>query len=158
MQAGAQNPGQAARPETPGTLSEVRRNAFRSGREAAKLDARVERVGPLSAELVVTPFSSYDAALVTAVRQRWCDLLDSAPLVQAGGKVVLEFQLNQDGRVTELKVKENQADAILAFMGERAVRDPSPFARWPDDMRRAIAKNFRDVTITFDYTPVAAPP
>ena len=85
------------------------------------------------------------------MQQRWYDLLDSSQFAQRSGKVVLEFRLTYDGRITDLKVSDNEVGEILSLLCQRAIMDPAPYARWPDDMRRMIGANYREVTFTFFY-------
>jgi hypothetical protein len=63
----------------------------------------------------------------------------------------VEFNLTSDGRVTDLKVTENSVTDILALMCQRAVQDPAPFAPWPNDLRRLVGKEYREVRFTFYY-------
>ena len=107
--------------------------------------------GPLSLNVTTTPFGSYDAALIAAIQQRWYDLFDNFRFAARSGKVILEFRLYYDGTVRELKIDGNEVGEILGSLCQRAVQDPSPFAQWPSDMRRAVGKNYRDVLITFFY-------
>ena len=98
-----------------------------------------------------TAFGDYDSAFIAAVQQRWYDLLESANIPHRAGKVLLEFRLSYDGRVTEMKVNDNEVGEVLSSICRRAVLDPAPFAKWPTDMRRMVGANFRDVTFTFYY-------
>jgi hypothetical protein len=116
-------------------------------------DGGVSRTAPRSTmDVRVTGFGAYDAAFVSAVSKRWHDLLDQRSFTgNYKGKVVLGFRLNADGRVTEMKVRENDVSEVLALICQRAVQDPAPYAKWPSDMRRMIGNDYRDVTFTFYY-------
>ena len=116
-----------------------------------KQEGGVRDRGQFALAVARTPFGSYDAALVAAVQQRWYDLLDNTQFAQHSGRVILEFRLYYDGRITDMKVDGNEVGEILGTLCQRAVLDPSPFAQWPSDMRRAIGKNYRDVMFTFFY-------
>jgi len=105
----------------------------------------------VSLDVKVTEFSSYDAAFVQAVQQRWYDLLESHQFTQQSGKVVLEFRLHYDGRISDMKVDGNEVGEILGWLCQRAILDPSPYAAWPSDMRRSIGTNYREVMFTFYY-------
>ena len=102
-------------------------------------------------DVTATPFGAYDAAIIAAIQSRWYMLIDSQPLTQSSGKVVLQFHLNYDGTVTEMSVLETTVSGLLAAMCQRAVLDPAPYGVWPSDMHRMIGANFRDVTFTFYY-------
>ena len=56
-----------------------------------------------------------------------------------------------DGRITDMKMSDNDVGDLLGLLCERAVLDPAPYAPWPSDMRRLIGHNYREVTFTFYY-------
>ena len=142
--------GEAEKRQRPRTLEEARARNQLAG-EKTKVDSGTKIRGRVSLDVKITPFSSYDAAFIAAVQQRWYDLLDSSQFSQRSGKVVLEFRLTYDGRITDLKVSDNEVGEILSLLCQRAIMDPAPYARWPDDMRRMIGANYREVTFTFFY-------
>jgi len=137
--------------ERPRTLAEARKQRSMLTGEKMKQDSGVQQRGKVALDVTATAFGSYDAALVAAVQQRWYDLLDSSQFAQRSGKVILEFRLHYDGRITDMKVDGNEVGEMLGLLCQRAILDPNPFAPWPSDMRRAIAKNYRDVLFTFYY-------
>jgi hypothetical protein len=105
-----------------------------------------------SLDVKATPFGAYDAAFIQAVTQRWYDLLDSRQFAEdRSGKVVLRFRLNYDGRISDMKVVQNTVGDLLAYVCQKAVMDPSPYAPWPMDMREMVGSNYRDITFTFYY-------
>jgi hypothetical protein len=117
-----------------------------------KQDGGVTRRASLAMENVKgTPFGAYDQMFIQAVQQRWYDLIDSSQFVQRSGKVVLQFRLTYDGRISDLRVNESDVGDLLALLCQRAILDPAPYKPWPADMRRMIGANFRDVTFTFYY-------
>ena len=98
-----------------------------------------------------TLFGAYDQALIDAISQRWYALLDQRDYASDGrGKVVLQFNLLYDGRITDMTVAENTVGEVLGYVCEKAVQDPSPFARWPSDMR-AMFHDVRHIQFTFYY-------
>jgi hypothetical protein len=143
------DPGTAPR-SRPKTLAEARSRLGLVG-EQSRLDGGVKRRGRYSLDVKATPFGAYDAALIAAVQQRWYDLLDNTSFTQRSGKVVLEFRLHDDGRITALKMTANEVGELLGLLCQRAVLDPAPYARWPDDMRRLVGGTYREVLFTFHY-------
>lgn len=137
-------------PDRPRTLAEARRRQGLAG-EMMRQEGGVSRRGRLSLDVKATAFGAYDAALIAAVQQRWYNLLDSAPFAQRSGKVVLQFRLHYDGRISDMEVNENEVGDILALLCQRAIKDPSPYPRWPSDMRRAVGRDYREVLFTFYY-------
>jgi len=99
-----------------------------------------------------TPFGAYDRAFIEAVSQRWYDLIESmGDRNYRQGKVVLRFHLNYDGRITDMTVVENTVTQTLSLMCQKAVHDPSPFEKWPREMRLMVGENHRKITFTFYY-------
>ena len=99
-----------------------------------------------------TPFGAYDEAIIEAVQQHWDDLLDSRKFaLDRSGKVTLRFHLNYDGTVTDMTVLENTVGEMLGYVCQQAINEPSPFAKWPADMRRMVGENYREITFTFYY-------
>ncbi len=117
-----------------------------------KQDGGVSRRFPVSFDVKATGIGIYDRVFVEAVEQRWFDLLDN--LSYDGyrrGKVVLQFRLNYDGRITEMQFKDNTVGEMLGVMCRKAVEDPAPYDRWPTEMRKEIEGDFRTITFTFYY-------
>jgi hypothetical protein len=104
-----------------------------------------------SLDTKATLFGAYDAALVDAIASRWYTLLDERDYASdSRGKVVLQFRLHYDGRVTEMNMTENTAGTVLGLLCQKAVLDPAPFAAWPSDMRRTLGDT-RNIQFTFYY-------
>ena len=104
-----------------------------------------------SFDVKLTGFGEYDAKLVEAITQRWYDLLDSQQFaLDRSGKVVLQFRLNYDGTITDMKIAQNSVGDLLGYVCQEAVNDPAPFAKWPSDMRFKLGDS-RDIQFTFYY-------
>ena len=119
---------------------------------ALKQPGGVKRQGRVSLDVKESPFAAYDVALIAAVQQRWYQLLDeNGFLGDRLGKLVVDFHLNADGSVNQLKLADNEVGEVLSLLCQRAISDPAPFARWPSEMRAKIGKEFREVRFTFFY-------
>ncbi len=145
---------ESAKQKRPRTLAQARgQNAGLIGRKM-KQEGGMDRFRLQSTpDLLKTPFGNYDAAVIQAIQQRWYHLLERLPIVQnTRGKVVLKFWMKSDGSVSDLKVVENSAgDDLQSYACEAAVRDPAPYGRWPEDMRRVIQSDRREIRFTFFY-------
>ena len=98
-----------------------------------------------------TPFGEYDRAFIDAVQNRWYDLLDSRQFaLDRTGKVVLQFRLTYDGRISDMQTADSTVGETLAYVCRLAVTDPAPYAKWPTDMRREIGDS-RSIQFTFYY-------
>jgi hypothetical protein len=148
-----QDTGTAERPR-PRTLAEARaRQENRPPGEKMKQEGGVKRRLEFAAlDAKATPFGAYDAAFVNAVSDRWYALLEQKRYDgYQRGKVVLQFALNSDGRITDMKVVEATVGLDLSLVCEMAVLDPAPYAPWPSDLRRLVGSNQRKVQFTFYY-------
>jgi hypothetical protein len=143
-----------AKPARPRTINEAlaRLQDSRLPGEKMKQDGGVSRRREMaSLDTKATPFGAYDSALVDAISQRWFTLLDQRDYASdSRGKVVLQFRLHYDGRITDMKVAENSAGEVLGLICQKAVLDPAPFAAWPSDMRRTLG-DIRSIQFTFYY-------
>lgn len=99
-----------------------------------------------------TTFGAYDAAFVAAVAERWYALLDQVKYDgYRPGRVVLQFNLHHDGRITDLRVAESTVSDMLSLLCQKAVLDPAPYERWPREMRLMVGKDTRPIQFTFYY-------
>jgi hypothetical protein len=104
-----------------------------------------------SVDTRATPFGVYDALLIRAVQDHWYDLLDQRDYASdAHGRVVVQFQLHYDGRITDVSIAENTAGEVSGLICQKAILDPAPYGIWPSDMRR-MAGDTRFITFTFYY-------
>lgn len=140
----------------PRTLAEAR---ARQGLPANTVGQRIKQDGGVrqrnvtsSLDAIGSPFGVYDAAIVAAIQDRWYTLLEERNYASdQTGKVVLEFRLNYDGRITDMKVVEQSVDDLLSLLCQKSVMDPSPYAKWPSDMRQRANADYREVRFTFYY-------
>ena len=110
----------------------------------------------ISLDVKASPFGDYDRAFIAAVEQCWYDLLDQHNGMRNIGKVTVDFQMTQDGRITDLKVTETTvANEIQSMLCQSAILNPAPYGRWPAAMKQKIVeqtgKTTREVRFTFYY-------
>jgi hypothetical protein len=136
----------------PRTLAEVRQQKGLVG-EKMKQEGGAKRFRMQSTpDLLATPFGDYDSRVIQAIQQRWFDILGSMPTARnARGRVVLKFNMRSDGSVVGLEVIEDSVGVIQSLVCQKAVSEPAPYGRWPDDMRRMIGNDSREVRFSFFY-------
>jgi outer membrane biosynthesis protein TonB len=136
----------------PRTIKEALLQRNQMPGQKAKLDAGAQQRPNASYDVKATGFGAYDRAFIDAVSSRWYDLLDSMSYDSyRSGRVVVQFNLNYDGRITEMKLVESTVTETLALLCQKAVLDPSPFDKWPREMRLMIGEDSRRITFTFYY-------
>ncbi len=135
------------------TLAEAKANKGIIEGPAMRQDGGVSRASlEASFDVKGSPFGAYDAAFIAAVQARWYTLLDQRNIVRnQTGKVVVDFQLNKDGRILEVNVSENELNETLAWICQRAILDPAPYAAFPSDLKRLLKSDIREVRFTFFY-------
>ena len=135
----------------PRTVKEALARRAESGLVGEKMqqDGGVKNLGVSALDVRGMAFGAYDAAIIHAIQQRWYSLLESRPTPR--GKVVVEFRMHYDGRVTDMKINDADVGELYALFCQKAVQDPSPYPRWPSDMRRQLQADHRDVRFTFYY-------
>ncbi len=102
-------------------------------------------------DVAASPFGAYDRNLIQAVTQKWYGLLDARDYASdSRGKVVVQFRLYPDGRVTDVNVSENSASDMMGLLCQKALTDPAPYPQWSGDMKRAFGA-FRSIQFTFYY-------
>jgi len=142
------------KPQRPRTVNQALAQLQQSQLPGEKMqqDGGVARRHELaSLDTKATPFGAYDSALVRAISQKWYDLLDARDYASdSRGKVVLQFRLHYDGRVSDMNMSENTAGQVLGLLCQKAVLEPAPFAAWPSDMRRTLGDT-RNIQFTFYY-------
>ena len=145
-------PGEAPTPRPrPLTVKEALARKAESGLvgEKMKQDGGVKRLGASSLDVRGMTFGAYDQAIIQAIQSRWYSLLETRPTPR--GRVVVEFRMHFDGRVSDVKVDEADVGEMYSLFCQKAIQDPAPFPRWPSDMRRQMQADYRDVKFTFFY-------
>jgi hypothetical protein len=119
--------------------------------EKARLAGGVKHVDMISSlDVKSTAVGDYESNMVEAIKTRWFQLLEKVS-ANASGKVVLEFKLRPDGRITDMKMAQNEVTEELGTFCEQAIFDPAPFPPWPRQMRLDIPADSLDLQFTFYY-------
>jgi outer membrane biosynthesis protein TonB len=136
--------------QRPKTIAEAKAQHGMLG-EKSRQDGGVNhlRLEP-SLDAMKTSYGDYDREFIEAVQTRWFQLLENRS--PGSGKVVVEFRLLPDGRITNLKIAQNEMSDLFGVICQQAIYDPAPYRPWPEEMRRDIPQDYRDVTFTFYYS------
>ncbi|MGA3181540.1 MAG: hypothetical protein ABSF38_14460 [Verrucomicrobiota bacterium] len=135
--------------ERPRTLAEARAEQGIQGDTSRQAGGVPHLALQATEDTARTPYGDYDRDFINAVRSRWYDLLQNR-IANPPGKVVLEFDLHPDGRITGMTNPVSEVNLLLETLCESAVLDPAPFKPWPQDMRTLISDP-RHLRFTFFY-------
>jgi hypothetical protein len=141
-----------ARPayERPRTIADALARNGMPGQKSSQTGG-VNRVRPESSlDVKGTPIGDYLGTMAEAVQQRWDQLLKNQT-ADTYGKVVLQFRLHPNGRVTDMKLVRNEVSNLLETTCEQAILDPAPYQVWPREMRLDVPTDYYDITFTFYY-------
>ena len=117
--------------------------------EKMKQDGGLQRRGSIALDVRGLPFGAYDAKIIAAIQQAWYNLL--ADRLTPMGKVVIEFWLHSNGRVSHVSVTNSEVGELYGQMCALAVQRAAPYEAWPREMRLAIEVEYREVRFTFFY-------
>lgn len=137
--------------QRPRTLRDVMLQNQAPGKRSQQ-DGGAKKPGDISYDVRTTEFGAYDRALIDAVRFHWYNLLDSLSAENyQQGRVVVQFDLDYQGKATNIRVLESTVSESLALWCVKAVNDPSPYGEWTREMRMRIGEDSRRITFTFHY-------
>jgi outer membrane biosynthesis protein TonB len=145
-----QKPAPQATPR-PRTLKQAQEQEHLPGQQMHQNGGAHHHLEP-SFDAKATAFGDYDRALIDAIQGRWDYLLDNQQYADdRTGQVTIKFKLEYDGTVRDVEILQNGVGDMLSYYCQAAIQESAPFGKWPDDMRREIGANFREITFTFDY-------
>jgi hypothetical protein len=137
--------------QRPRTIAEAMERNGALGGQPMKQAGGVSRVGITSQlDVAGSAIGNYDKDFVDAVSARWNQLWEGHS-ANGSGKVVLEFRLHPDGRITDMKVAETEVTELMTDFCKQAIFDPAPYKPWPREMRLEIPTDYRDIQFTFYY-------
>jgi outer membrane biosynthesis protein TonB len=138
------------KPARPRTVAEARAAKGLPPSEKMRQEGGVQRRDIQSTlDVQATAYGDYDAQIINAIRSRWYSLLSGkhSPV----GKVVVEFKLHANGTISELRTIDANVDNLFQYLCEAAIQEPSPYQKWPVEMRRVLGGDSREVRFTFFY-------
>jgi outer membrane biosynthesis protein TonB len=137
-------------PSRPRTLAQAQEKAGAPGPRMRQPGGVNRLAEDSSVDAARTVYGDYDRDFIDAVRARWFELLKGREN-DAAGKVVLEFNLHADGRISDMKMQFSNVNELLSLICQQAVLDPSLYKPWPAEMRRVISDP-REIRFTFYYS------
>jgi outer membrane biosynthesis protein TonB len=138
-----------AKRDRPRTLADARAEKGLFGEQMQQTGGVANLAPDPTMDTARTPYGDYDREFIEAVRSRWYSILDGRTDMEPG-KVVLEFDLHSDGRITGMTTTVNEVTLLMETFCKSAILDPAPFKPWSNEMRTLIADP-RHLRFTFYY-------
>jgi hypothetical protein len=136
--------------ERPRTLADARAQQGAPGPKMRQPGGANRLASDSSVDAARTVYGDYDRDFIDAVQARWDALLKNRR-DDVAGKVVLEFNLHKDGRVSDMKKQYSDVNDLLTLICQQAVLDPALYKPWPAEMI-AVIKDPRPIRFTFYYS------
>ena len=114
------------------------RPGYQPEQEKSKVEGSITNRGKNAVDAVATPLGKYKAQVYNAVGSRWLYYVKSQMDVLAIGTAKVSFFVTRTGKVQNIRVDGNTANASFAEVCERAIRDAeitAPPAGSLDQMR-----------------------
>ncbi|MCE9608753.1 MAG: hypothetical protein K8R23_00855 [Chthoniobacter sp.] len=121
---------------------------YQPEQEQSRVEGRITNRGKNAVSAVATPLGKYKAQVYNAIGSRWLYYVKNQMDVLAIGSARVSFAVTNAGRVRDIRVEGNTANASFAEVCERAIRDAEisqPPAGSLDQMRDGRL----EYTITF---------
>ncbi len=134
----------------PRNLAQVQERAGAPGPRMRQAGGANRLAAESSVDAAKTIYGDYDRDFIDAVQARWFELLKGRE-EEVAGRVVLEFNLHADGRISDMKMQFSDVTELLSVICQQAVLDPSLYKPWPAKMRSVISDP-RQIRFTFYYS------
>ena len=112
------------------------------------------RKGKMAIECRLHPFGIYVQKMLKSIEQQWLLLLSTSygyirkmPTPQT---FVYRFELNSNGKITDLKLDNHPLEELLAELCRQAIASRAPFGEWSKEMIQDFGHTDQ-VTIKFEY-------
>lgn len=120
--------------------------------QSTKAESRRRTIATADLDPKMTPFGSYDVAMIQSIQKRWIEILNEQNVAQGRtGRVIIEFRLSYQGRASDLRTAETTSEEVLAYLCEKAIRESEPFNPWPAELRKLVKGDHRLMRFTFYY-------
>lgn len=113
---------------------------------------RAQTLDETGLDTKATAVGEYAVVLVKRIQDKWkAELGAIESNTNASGKVVVQFNLHFDGRITDCQITESTVPPGLADKCLNAISTVAPFPRFSNEMRREVGSDTRQIQFTFYY-------
>ena len=140
---------QMAKLTTPAPLAKAPgKPGYQPEQEKSRIEGMITNRGKNAVGAVATPLGKYKAQVYNAVGSRWLYYVKSQMDVLAIGTARVSFAVTRTGRVQDIHVDANTANASFAEVCERAIRD-AEISQPPAGSLEQMRDGRLEYTITF---------
>ena len=107
----------------PQQMAKLSRPGYQPEQEKSRVEGSITNRGKNAVDAVATPLGKYKAQVYNAIGSRWLYYVKSRMDVLAIGTARVSFFVTSTGRVQDIRVDGNTANASFAEVCERAIRD-----------------------------------
>jgi hypothetical protein len=100
-------------------------------------NGRSVRVGPDSVDAEETPLGKYKKSVRDAISEKWHRYKQENADLVSWGILKVQFNVDREGKVNQLQITKNEANATLAEFSLKAIRD-ARVPPMPDDVARSV--------------------
>ena len=107
----------------PQQMAKLTKPGYQPEQEKSRVEGSITNRGKNAVDAVATPLGKYKAQVYNAIGSRWLYYVKSRMDVLAIGTARVSFFVTSTGRVQDIRVDGNTANASFAEVCERAIRD-----------------------------------
>jgi outer membrane biosynthesis protein TonB len=134
-------PTAAAKPQPP-------QSSYQPYKEKTKLAGSITNRGTSSVNAIGTPLGRYQKILFDAIGSRWYAYIEQRADLVSLGTARITFSINRGGKVTNLKVQENNSNEAFANVCLQSILD-AQMPPIPDDVAAALPPEGLETEIAF---------
>ncbi len=109
------------------------------------------RIGRLAFDAQYSEFGEYWRRVAEIIERRWRNLLyNSRSISFSGNRVVVDFEITRDGRVTNVQIRDSSAGRLAESISTDAIVGEAPFFNWTPEMILKMGESTQ-ATIHFFY-------
>ena len=133
---------------TAATKPQPPQSSYQPYKEKTKLAGSITNRGTSSVNAIGTPLGRYQKILFDAIGSRWYAYIEQRADLVSLGTARITFSINRSGKVTNLKVQENNSNEAFANVCLQSILD-AQMPPIPEDVAAALPPEGLETEIAF---------
>ncbi len=113
-------------------------------------EGSASRRGALAIDSTFSQFGEYEQQFYAAVQAVWYQEIDFFQPIDTSARVVVQFRIQSDGTVDEVKILHSTAGEVGTWICQLALTKRSPFRKWTEEMVQVFGSD-RVMKVAFSY-------